>query len=238
MPARLVGRNWYVLEAAIHDHRFGSQAIAPVRDAEAPESRQKLASPRYEALSADELPPIIHPRQDGLELASISNEQDGPSQHLQDSWKEWFERIADTAASAIPDATATRKSPESVEEAEEDKKEEAVADEGEEDGKAVRIPIRAIHHQRYQAPPEELLPRALTQEPPRRRLTEEDEKSALGKAQEQRKMSRSTTIMIQGIGILLAILSIILVIISSGYFDTYISGTRVGVFAGIVTYNK
>lgn len=60
VPARLVGRSWYVLETAIHDHRFGKQHIEE-------EIAQKTSlpprafphtweSPRYEAFPAEILP--------------------------------------------------------------------------------------------------------------------------------------------------------------------------------------
>lgn len=228
VPARLVGRNWYVLETAIHDHRFGQQDHAPTGGVEtepvAQASQSTWESPRYEASPAEVLPSINRAEQDAG--TPPTNEQHEAPQHLQDSWREWFDRVAD-AASVIPDVISSGKP------TEEEESEEIVADE-----KEVHIPIRAIHHQRYQAPPEELLPRALTQEAPRRHSMEEEWKSAPEEAQWQRKMSRSAIMMIQSIGILLAVLSASLAIISGGYFDTYISGTRAGIFAGIVTYNK
>ena len=62
VPARLVGRSWYVLEAAIHDHRFNdeenthkNQPPRPVyvRNGLPPPTWE---SPRYEAISSEELP--------------------------------------------------------------------------------------------------------------------------------------------------------------------------------------
>ena len=37
VPARLVGRSWYVLESAIHDHRFGDQKTPREQEASAAE---------------------------------------------------------------------------------------------------------------------------------------------------------------------------------------------------------
>ena len=48
VPARLVGRSWYVLETAIQDHRFGNQEVElPVPE-----------SPKYEASPVEILPPV------------------------------------------------------------------------------------------------------------------------------------------------------------------------------------
>lgn len=234
VPARLVGRNWYVLETAIHDHRFGQQDHALTGDVETESTAQALQStwesPRYEASPAEVLPSFNRAVQDA-ETPPADEQHEAP-QALQDSWREWFDRVAD-AASAIPDVISSGKPTEE----EKEEREEVVADE--KDEKEVRIPIRAIHHQRYQAPPEELLPQALTQqEVARRRTTEDERNGAPEEAREQRKIGRSAIMTIQTIGVLLAVLSASLAIIGSGYFDTYISSTRAGIFAGIVIHNK
>lgn len=227
VPARLVGRNWYVLEAAIHDHRFGQQDHAPIDEAESDSTVHvpppTWESPRYEASAAEILPSVDRVAQDADQPPT--DEQHEAPQHLQDSWREWFDRVAD-AASIIPDVISSGKSAE----------EKVVADESDE--KEVHIPIRAIHHQRYQAPPEELLPRALAQEATRRRAVEDGEKSAQKEAQKQWKMSGSMIMAIRVVGILFAVLSATLAVIGSGYFDTQISGTRASILAGITVYNR
>lgn len=88
VPARLVGRSWYVLETAIHDHRFGDQKIEQEVETAPPTSGLSTTweSPRYEASSAEILP-------------SLNRLQDNevPQHLLQDSWRAWFDRrIADT----------------------------------------------------------------------------------------------------------------------------------------------
>ena len=124
VPARLVGRNWYVLESAIHDHRFGKEGIEP-----APVSTWE--SPRYEA-SPVEILPSVNRLRDEVQSTS-SPEQDDTTQHLQDSWREWFDRITDTKPDTL-----------SVAEDQEQEEEEA----------AVEIPIHTV----YELPPEDLLP--------------------------------------------------------------------------------
>lgn len=62
VPARLVGRSWYVLETAIHDHRFGTQGIEDENNQTTKEPSSVLPptweSPRYEAFPAEILPPL------------------------------------------------------------------------------------------------------------------------------------------------------------------------------------
>lgn len=215
VPARLVGRNWYVLETAIHDHRFGQQDHAPTGAVEnepvAQASQSTWESPRYEASPAEVLPSINRAAQDsGTSPADVQHEA---PQVLQDSWREWFDRVAD-AAQAIPDAISSGKPTENED------REEAVA-EDEKDEKEVRIPIRAIHHQRYQAPPEALLPH--------RNGMEVEKKSVHTTAE----LTVDTGItgwriiaLIKISGIAVATLTVILAIISSGYFDRYIISFR------------
>jgi len=70
VPARLIGRGWYVLEAAIQDHRFGNPEAPEVPEAAEPEKTIEWEAPRYEASNEPEM-----------------------SQNIQDSWREWFNRF-------------------------------------------------------------------------------------------------------------------------------------------------
>ena len=72
VPARLVGRSWYVLESAIQDHRFGNKEFDI--------QKITLESPRYEAIPVEAMPPVVR-------------EQEKQEQNPQDSWKEWFDHI-------------------------------------------------------------------------------------------------------------------------------------------------
>lgn len=204
VPARLVGRNWYVLETAIQDHRFGQQEIEETAPSVAvPESTWE--SPRYEASPIEVFPPLHAP----------ADERNEVSQHLQDSWKEWFDRVADTAP-AIPDIIPEKP-------AEKEKEEE----------KEVNIPIRAIHHSQYQPPPEELLPRQHTETRPINEPIEEVQ------ARVQRRPSAKTAVAIQIAGASFAVLIATLAIIGSGYLDKYIlSSNRASLISGVVLYNR
>jgi hypothetical protein len=118
VPARLVGRNWYVLETAIQDHRFGDSDIEPKEAAKIEPPIAVLPStweaPRYEAASEEILPSINR--------LQIGHEQS--KQNIQDSWRAWFDRfdhvvedsvepepeeeIKETAAVDIPIHTVSR----------------------------------------------------------------------------------------------------------------------------------
>jgi hypothetical protein len=223
VSARLVGRNWYVLESAIQDHRFGQQEIEPEFRVSAPSEHveevqssvpEPLAtweSPRYEASSIEALPT----------LHTDANEQGEGPQHLQDSWKEWFERVADTAP-AIADVILEKP----------EEKEEEIE---------VNIPIRAIHHSQYQPPPEELLPNALAQEAPYHRTETKhvDEHEEGIPKQEANRIGTKMIAAIQVVGVSFAVLAASLAIIGSGYLDKYIlSSNRASLISGVVFYNR
>ncbi len=66
VPARLVGRSWYVLESALKDHRFGivgsTEKVAQKETEEVlPSLPPTWESPRYEASSEELLPKITRP---------------------------------------------------------------------------------------------------------------------------------------------------------------------------------
>jgi hypothetical protein len=214
VPARLVGRNWYVLETAIQDHRFGQQEIEPVHVAKtepsAPESLATWESPRYESSPVEALPPVH----------TSANEQNEATQHLQDSWKEWFARVTD-ATLAIPDV---------IQEKPVEKEEEEI-----------NIPIRAIHHPQYQPPPKELLPKALEQENAHHLIETRSMNESRKEAPTQipRRIGAKVVMAIQVAGASFALAIAALAIIGSGYFDKYIlSSNRASLISGVVFYNR
>lgn len=120
VQARLIGRNWYVLETAMQDHRFGAPKAA--EPAPKPKVIETWEEPRYEAAPVPELPVVEEKKED----------EDTTSAHyLHEAWNEWFERF-DTATKTVVGADqpkAERADPAEIE------KEEA---------KSVDIPIRTI----------------------------------------------------------------------------------------------
>jgi hypothetical protein len=61
VPARLVGRSWYVLESGIKDHRFGKEAEIDNKAAPKSTIGAMWASPRYESVSNEPLPVVSRP---------------------------------------------------------------------------------------------------------------------------------------------------------------------------------
>ena len=218
VPARLVGRSWYVLESAIHDHRFGEQKTDNEKRKEKEMEESSTAglpegsmfsptweSPRYEAASTEEEPiPAV---------ARAEKFEEPDPQRLQDSWKEWFDRIAD-ASVATPAEVA--------EEEREEKKEE----------EEVSVPIRTIH----QHPPEELLPRR----PIRSDIRASDEEAYEEEEMEAVRIGVGRAgIAIRFAGMVMAVIFASLAVLGSGYLDKYIiSSGQVGILAGVVLYNR
>ena len=223
LPARLVGRNWYVLETAINDHRFGNREIKPEIRAEPPASifSPTWESPHYEASSTEALP-AIHRSGDTEEEPFNDQKGSEVSQHLQDSWKAWFERIAD-AASVIPAVPEEPK--EEIQTGLEIDREEPETEEIEEDA---NVPIRAM----YRRPPKELLPAG-------HNFAEADEDGAQ-EPQMQEGRSKSTRMKtIHMAGAVIAVLTATLAVINTGYFDRYIvSSSQASAISGVLIYNK
>ncbi|MDP2651811.1 MAG: hypothetical protein Q8O94_01610, partial [bacterium] len=217
VPARLIGRSWYVLEAAIQDHRFGtSEDVGTFGNPEsekaeaAPSFISTWESPRYEAAS-DELLPSLNRLKD-TEPSIADQEAENEPQRIQDSWKEWFDRfdhVNDTVAEPVTLAEEVPEEPEI-----------------EKDTEEIQIPIHTV----YQPPPEELLPRHREIEPP-------SEPVAIRR--KSRRGNRRALRAIQMAGATFAVFVAAVAIIGSGYFDTYVvSVSQVRMLAGVTLYNK
>ncbi|HVB19860.1 MAG TPA: helix-turn-helix domain-containing protein [Candidatus Paceibacterota bacterium] len=213
VPARLVGRSWYVLESAIHDHRFGDQKtdqeeIMAARRAQT--FSPAWESPRYESSSSETIPSVNRLRNVAEEELAIETPH-----NFQDSWKAWFDRVAEAAPPAS----------EIIPERNEAEREEEAEKEPEAEPEGVRVPIRAV----YRQPPEELLPRrhlisSLKDEEP---------------VQEKRKSRRKLPVFIQFAGMLIAVVAVCLAVLGSGYFDEYaLSQSSLSAIAGVSAYNR
>ena len=90
VEAKLVGRNWYVLESSIREHRFGPEAAQQVvtvpSEPEPQPATRTWESPTYVSVEPEVLiPPIMAPEKpqpvpETVEAAVL----------MQDAWKEWF----------------------------------------------------------------------------------------------------------------------------------------------------
>lgn len=229
VPARFVGRNWYVLESAIQDHRFGTTVIEPkssVRSAPlAREIHPTWESPRYEA-STSEILPSVH----RLQHAETP-------ENLQDSWRAWFDHVGKIEPVAPMSEVPTQPvEAESVEEEkeeqyEEPKEEPKIEIEIEKD---VQIPIHTI----YELPPEELLPRRHMEiEPPSGPEEEAHQPKHWGNTRPRSNKGVIRTVQIAGVA--LAVIISFTAVIGSGYVDKYIiSDNPVSILAGVRFYNK
>jgi hypothetical protein len=148
----------------------------------------------------------------------VGDEQNEVSQHLQDSWKAWFDRVADTesvalASLAVPEEEEIAEKPE-VKEIEEE----------------VRIPINTV----YELPPEDLLPRHSAHHLEVELPSEEEEVYI-----QRERGGRGAMVGMQIAGAVFAVLVATVAVIGTGYFDEYIiSNSQVGLIAGVALYNR
>jgi hypothetical protein len=86
VKARLVGRSWYVREAAIKDHRFGLEIASPEpakQEAVVDTDLEQWESPKYEADLASEIPLVaekVPEEQPAVDMAM----------QMQEAWQTWF----------------------------------------------------------------------------------------------------------------------------------------------------
>ena len=217
VPARLIGRSWYVLETAIQDHRFGNTEETETEKAVEKKSKAILPptweTPHYETT----------PKEVPLSIKPLKTESDVSPQNIQDSWSAWFNRFDENAGTSEGMANSKKVSDEGIKEENEEKEEE----------KAQEIPIHTI----YKPLPAELLPHHSAIQLKNEREEEAEERQHNRKI--TKKWSRTTMIAVQMVGILLAVITAVTAIIGSGYFDKYIlSSSQASFIAGVLFYNK
>jgi len=226
VPARLVGRSWYVLESAIQDHRFGSQEEdmrhAPVPDISLTRTWE---SARYESSSTDALPSLN--RLDTVRTVSEAEKDDEREviqlSQLHDSWKEWFDHVGDASTSVSAAEEPAQAVAGAVPAAEEPVAEEKVVVEEE-----VAVPLHVVAEKR---PLRELLPLE-------KAVAEERVESLVWAEREQ---SRGVSILsiIHATAMLIVVISVTLAASGSGYLDSFfISNSQASVISGISVINK
>lgn len=225
VPARLVGRSWYVLETAIQDHRFGDdQKIEQEIHSESRVSELKTRnhdsvlpptweSPHYEASPVNRLrdtePPSI----------MDTNDENTVAQHLQDSWRAWFDHVGMNSKQVVPSSSEELEKNEEKENESDVEEEKADMD--------VNIPIHVVH----EPLPEELLPA--------NKDFSYRQQEEVAYPQERIRAGGRLVRVVQIIGTVVAILLVTLAIIGSGYLDKYVvSLKQAGIITGIILYNK
>jgi|SRR3989344_2578562 len=233
VPARLVGRNWYVLETAIQDHRFGTTDIQSEENEQSttPESAtsNKWESPRYESTTDEFLPSVNRLKTPETGSTDENSEEVKDSERLQDTWKTWFDRVADTET-YIPTV-------ENIEKEKETEIKTEVVEKIEEE-EPIDVPIHTI----YRQPPEELLPRSRSINLAEKHSNEDEEEELVTKYKahkERKEWSMASVIAIQMFSVLLALIVASLAVVGSGYLDEYIiSSSQVRIISGVGLYNK
>lgn len=219
VSARLVGRNWYVLESAIQDHRFGmpteSPSLAPPPTWEAP---------RYEASEPVELPIINRlPITDDVPIENVDDKQSIPY-----AWQSWFDQIAEITPKQ--NIGAEEEPVEKADEPLETSMPEEVPTPDvpvEEQGEEIKI------HTIYELPPESLLPHSGDQGP---EVGETHQQISHTRAV---RAPRGVYALLRGVAIVIAVGSASLAVIASGFVDRYlISVNQASIITGISTYNK
>lgn len=232
VPARLVGRNWYVLETAIQDHRFGDLKNESEQEQTASAAESALPtweSPRYEASKVELLPSVNRLREEERINGPVDAKENGDkaAQQLQDTWQAWFDRFEHPSAAADDDEQP-HTSTEAVERQTE--QQEKKSPEKEPDAE---VPIRAEYAYEPQLPPEELLPRrAPPTHSPYPYIEHIEEK------QDERRYERAIRAA-RIPAVVLAAFSVLAAALGSGYFDAFtITNKPAGLIAGVAHYDK
>jgi|SRR3989344_4036962 len=233
VSARRVGRNWYVLETAIRDHRFGTSEKAT--DAvlspppHSPEASPAWESPRYEPVEHEALPSINHIRPEPVVLEP-EEEASGEPQELQDAWQSWFDSFRGTGHVVTPDTEEAHITPTPT--TEEDLPIEMSNDAPtEQESEALAVPLHFLPEDREPGLPGEIFQRE--------REARYTPLSPRHPGPPRKGFGRGTRLVIQTIVMLTALISVGAAVLGTGYFDTKIvSDNRVGIIAGVATYQK
>ena len=223
VPARLVGRSWYVLEAAINDHRFGDTEVSQ-KVIEKYVEKQHVFSPVSESIRYESSTEEALPDSSGKEIAeTVEAEGEEFSKRLQDSWSAWFDHVKDTGKEKSTEYVSTVIHSDTLQESGNDTMEDtkSLALEDQE----VDIPIRTI----YTPPPKEFMPLRAEMVPTVEIVSEK----RVGKS------SRGIIMLLQSLGAAFAVMAVIAAGISTGYFDIYASSLKqVSSISGVIMYNK
>lgn len=231
VDARRVGRNWYVLESAIKDHRFGAGTLEDTQSSgEMVENNNPMPhtwdSPRYEAVTDDQFPGLNLLRPEPVPERLVIDEELGntgtvplveqspePHTDFQDSWQAWFDmfRRPEPLDEALPNIENIKVQM---------------------DQESPQRPYRAV-----QEPTEPIVIHTLP-DPVSRIRTEERGRLIPSPIRPPRGRGVSR-FMVMTVMMLIVLSSIAISIIGTGYFDkNIISYQRLSQLAGIIIYNK
>lgn len=152
VAARLVGRNWYVLEESIREHRFGKKEEPEEKEEATPVVGATWAAPTYKA-EVPRLVPELTPKSAGVGQAPAIAE-------MQSAWQEWFESRPQGSTVTVQqyqeqiiEVTEAPQTPETAELSDiEEQQEEVAAEEG------TSVSVARIHSEEAPAAPRPLAP--------------------------------------------------------------------------------
>ena len=103
VEARLVGRNWYVLESSLMEHRFGAEEAvqeeeeAPVEENEPEVKEDVWLAPTYKREEPVLVPPLAAREPDQEQAKQVVSD-------MQTAWQEWFS-TQKNAPKSLPDGS-------------------------------------------------------------------------------------------------------------------------------------
>lgn len=221
IPARKVGRSWYVLESAIQDHRFGILkpdqspvvVVEPAAREEVVERSREITgaweSPQYEPVQSSVTTSALKDEKIANNIA-MSAREDTPN--LNDAWNEWFKLVEERSRGA---EVSQQKSDEVVREVDHEESPEPYTDVDERS-----VPVDFM----IKAP------------------TVVSEQKVIGESVTRQRGQaggvRTRVLWVfQACAVLFACIAASLALLNSGYFDTYIaSDERLSLLAGILVY--
>lgn len=236
VEARLVGRNWYVLESSIREHRFGREDRESLEESpeEAPMGRAATwQEPTYQA-EEPRLVPDLAPKPADAAAPAIAE--------MQSAWREWFEEQR-------PGSRATFEASVRIEE-------EILDDSGNPEDTTISEPIPELETEAY----EEVVPVAIERHAPVRHhdlgasagamdiLPQRREAPVTIDSQRIERPVRATpmpleegspwTGAIRALLIVLALAAAIVALIGTGHAERLLSGTSLdyGVQKGVIDY--
>lgn len=233
VEARLVGRNWYVLESSIREHRFGKKEET-TETVEVKKEPPTWEPSRYKSEEPVAIPTInsIRPMP-SVRLERLQAEQPVQKAMLSDmqsAWQEWF----------------TKKDMVSTEEHVEDS-EESFSTTSEE---AVTVPIVHIEE------PAELVMTEITQVEPGAPVDAKEPLDLTSGGEDdiesenttepfthRQSSSRARNLILQSIFIAIALIAVTITTIGTGFVGNYIDTDKYGLFeinliSGVSVYNK
>ncbi len=217
VPARLIGRTWYVLESALQDHRFGAEE--PKMEVAPEVSKEPLhptwEAPRYKSESNEYFPSLNklseQPKTEKKDPQIDESQTQNTLEVMHGAWKDWFSR---------PQISAT--------EADAQRNVEPVVETG-----AVQVPIHTIY-KTQEAPKFGVMKKVKLEE-----LAVEGEEKSPERAVRGEVSLGVGFRTLRLVALVLAVLSLLLGVLGLGLLDSTISSnTLISRAAGITIINN